>query len=101
MTQTYLVLHSACAWPTVHAETSKMPEGPEGAEHGTALPGFHCSFFAIPYRKGQDSISFVTPTSSLAQPGFTTLSASYKNRQDDFRLEMFLYYMYKSIPNTT
>lgn len=61
---------SACAQPSAHAGTSDLPEGPAGAEPDTALPEFQCSFLPLPNRKGQDFFSLVTPTSSVAQPGF-------------------------------
>lgn len=50
-----------------------------GAESDAALPGFQSSYLPLPNRKGQDFFPLVTPTSSVAQPGFTTLSVFYKN----------------------
>lgn len=72
-----LVPCSACAHQFMLG--LEIRPGPAGAESDAALPGFQSSYLPLPNRKGQDFFSLVTPTSSVAQPGFTTLSVSYKN----------------------
>lgn len=68
-----LVPRSASCWDSISAR------GPAGAQSDAALPGFQRSCLPLPNTKGQGSFSLVTPTSSVAQPGFTTLLVPYKN----------------------
>lgn len=72
-----LVPCSACAHRLMLG--LEMRPRPAGAQSDAALPGSGSSYLPLPSRKGQDCFSGVTPTSSVAQPAFTTLSLSYKN----------------------